>query len=487
MSELPDLVLLQVFRLFGITQRFRLRLVCKRWRFLVDQVKQSNLCLYEQDFPRKNELSPNRELEVQPDEMVWINTENKAILILETTFRKLERLFLFRIENLDNLIFQIDRLDRLKELCIDFPGSLLNLKLELKNLEVLSIRETDVYYLELNTPNLSTLVLWSGFGRRQVNVLFPEKVTFLECDDFPIDLKQFVNLETLFARKLAVNLVDHPKLKVLDLRDEEEELWKNLRQQASARKDLTIYSFGFKNIFCPNLTSEPVQMFGNFENFVFEHHELLELPIPFKIDLNYHKFLSAFGSKIPKSLFQKLINIRAIQVESYQSVNHLDLISLLKESKCFFLSVPSDLNVLPQTFYDSLPGCFLEHLAISDRMILPWDEPNDLKFDFLPKLTRLQVLSLDLRREELPLDSIGETIQSCRYLNRFNLTNDLFDKQKLKVEIGFTPKRTKTFKVNDETLQNTTKEEAIRYLRENVGMLQPPVKNQFGYYNLVHF
>ena len=473
--EMPDLVLLKLFSFLGTVPRFRARLVCKRWRFLVDQVKQTNLCLYGSSFPRENELSPNRQFEVLPSEMVWINTNdgNETNFNLETTFfRRLERLFLYCTGRPASLIFRINRLERLKELgimyicIIDISNIFACLKLELKNLEILSIKRTYFNNLELNTPQLSTLVLCEGCGDRRVKVLFPEKVTFLQCEDFPIDLKQFVNLEILLTRKVAVNLGDHPKLKVLDLRDQERGLWENLREQASGRKDLTICSFGFRNIFFPHLTSEPVRMF---ESFLSEHYRLLELPISFGIELDYDELLSSFGGRIPKSLFNKLTNIHVIQVKHTQRKpeNYLDLIRLLKESKCYILTLGSE---MPQTFYDLLPDCYLKILSISHYFYQLNPPPNNLKLDFLPKLTRLCSLKLNLNLEKLPFDLICETIQRCKFLENFNLTNKLFDKQKLEVEIAFESdfksNKTKMFKVNGETLQNTTKEEVVRYLKE---------------------
>ena len=475
--ELPDLVLLKVFSFFGISQRLRLRLVCKRWCFLVDQARQSTLCLYEICYPMENDLSPNRELEVWPDEMVWIETEreentneeNELDINLEATFlRKLERLFLYRLLKPDNLISQANRLDRLKELSICVRVYFERLKLEPKNLEVLSIRETGVDYLELNTPRLSTLVLWKGYGRRQVKVLFPDKVTFLECEEFTIDLKEFTNLETLLIRKQAVNLDDHPKLKVFDLRDHEKELWENLREQASARKDLTIYSFGFRNLFCPRSDDRPVKIH---ESFLSEHYALLERRIPFEMDLDYNWSLLAFGGSITKSLLQ-LINITNINVWSpeEQPVNHLHLISLLKESKCDSLSIHTE---LPPEFFKLLPDCMLSSLHINVRY-----QPDSLELDFIPKLTNLRYLILTLNRnaQELPFDSFCDIIQNCRLLSRFFLKNRLADKTIFDMELAFKDFKHKTiqkFKVNGKKIQMTTKEEIIRYLKENAGMLQP--------------
>ena len=465
MSEMPDLVLLKIFGFFGISQRFRLRLVCKRWRFLVDQVKQRNLCFYGFNFPRENDLSPNRELEVQSDEMVW--TEKEVNFNFETTFfRKLERLFLCHIERPVNWIFQINQLECLKELTIAgiFLESIETLKLELKNLEVLSLRESYFYSLELNTPHLSTLVLWKT--RRKVKVLFPEKVTFLECEDFIIDLKPFVNLETLLVRKLKVNLADHPKLKVIDLRDQEKELWENLRAQAWGRKDLTVYSFGFRNIFCPRSTSEPVRID---ESFISKNYGELERPITFGMHFDYDTLLSVFGGSIPKNLFKKLINVIVINAWSIQeqSMNHLQLLRLLKESKCERLTVH---NELPQFFYDSLPDCFLDGLNIAHL----GQNNNNFKLDFLAKMTRLRSLRLDLDAQQLSFSSIYKIIQNCRFLCTFNLTNRVANKLRFEMNLDFNwvTKKIETFEVNGEQLQIITREEIIRYFKERAHVLQ---------------
>ena len=362
---LPDLVLIKVFSFFEIPQRFRLRLVCKRWYALMDHVKQQTLCFYEDSFPIEL-LSPNQELEVWPGEMVWIDTEKEPEVknnLEARFFRKLAHLYLHHIRRPVHLIAQINRLEFLKELGL-VRASFQSLKLELKHLETLRLKRTFFDYLDLDTPSLSTLVLWKCGWRGLVKVHFPEKVTFLECESVGpnFDLKQFVNLEVLLTRKLAINLADFTKLKVVDLRDEEKQVWEDLKAQKErlARKDLKIYSFGFQEIFFRVSNPDFSIQIDNKEYSFAENYALLARSTSLKVILDYQYLLSKFNmirDGIPKDLFGKLTNILRIYLtpRSSQPVNHLDLIQIVKESKCRHLYVHTD---LPQEFYDLLPDCF---------------------------------------------------------------------------------------------------------------------------------
>lgn len=469
---LPDLVLIKVFSFFEIPQRFRLRLVCKRWYALMGHVKQQTLCIYEDSFPIEL-LSPNQELEVWPGEMVWIDTEKEPevkINLEARFFRKLAHLYLHHIRRPVHLIAQINRLEFLKELGlvrVSFEG----LKLELKHLETLRLKRTFFDYLDLDTPNLSTLVLWKCGWRGLVKVHFPEKVNFLECESVGpnFDLKQFVNLEVLLTRKLAINLADFTKLKEVDLRDEEKQVWEDLKAQKErlGRKDLKIYSFGFQEIFFR--VSHPDVPIRISQEYPFaENYALLARPIPFKIILNYRDLLSKFNmirDGMPKDLFGKLTNILRIYLMpwSSESVSHLDLIRIVKESKCRHLCVHTG---LPQEFYNLLPDCFFSDLRITNLS----SGSCNLKFDFLPRLTKLSTVILALDAKEMPFGLICEAIEKCKFFSWFCCIAHFDDKSMLNISIRFNykDKTTKEFKVNNERLENRSMKETIRYLKEIV-------------------
>ena len=67
MDLLPDLAILEVFSFVSVEKRFKiLRLVCRRWRKIVDCQIQENLVVYETEYPFKHRWpSDSRPIQLQ--------------------------------------------------------------------------------------------------------------------------------------------------------------------------------------------------------------------------------------------------------------------------------------------------------------------------------------------------------------------------------------------------------------------------------------
>ena len=205
MVNLPETVLKEVFDFLGIRERWRVRSTCKKWKFVVDtRCHPRSVCIYSTSYPY-NERWCFSDQRVVEDEMIYLKFHLKANRLFDLRmefFRNLQKVYLYHLmEKMDLFLEEASQLTRLEVLMIEessFPSRTLS-SLSLKKL---SLKVYDLGGFQLNTPNLSSLILWnSHFQHSDPPVLefgFPLKVKHLECIEFTRNLGiQLKNLETL--------------------------------------------------------------------------------------------------------------------------------------------------------------------------------------------------------------------------------------------------------------------------------------------------
>ena len=205
MAELPEVVLKEIFDFLGVRERLRVRSTCKKWKFVADNLShQQSVCIYSASYPFDERwcFSDQR---VTDDEMLYLeyaHEPNRSFDLRMEFFRNLRKVCLHNVINkTDYFLEEINQLTKLKVLMID-DARIDNFRtLNSPTLEKLSLKCVDFGHLQLNTPNLSSLVHWKNRHRRpNQNVLvfgFPLQVRHLECIEFTRNLGQLKNLETL--------------------------------------------------------------------------------------------------------------------------------------------------------------------------------------------------------------------------------------------------------------------------------------------------
>lgn len=170
------------------------------------------VCIYSTSYPY-NERWCFSEQRVVEDEMVYIKFDWEASRRFDLTinfFRDLQKVYLFGImEKVDLFLQELNQLTRLKLLIIEEEE--MNLEtLNSSSLEKLSLKCLHFSHsrIQLNTPNLSSLVFWNNNHQLNnppptVKFCFPLKVRHLECIEFSGNLGQLKNLETLVCNTIS--------------------------------------------------------------------------------------------------------------------------------------------------------------------------------------------------------------------------------------------------------------------------------------------
>lgn len=170
MNLLPDLALLEVFSFVSVEERFKtLRLVCRRWRQVVEFQAQQDLIVYEDQHPFKNRWpSDNRRI----DTLSVVGTSFFVFCLVNGYCKTIRRLFLsLRAQWANGKL--VDCMCQLEEFSIDQPSSALrwapysreNVSLDLDrlifpNLRVLSVKQEFKAKATIIAHRLEKLVLW---------------------------------------------------------------------------------------------------------------------------------------------------------------------------------------------------------------------------------------------------------------------------------------------------------------------------------------
>ena len=285
--DLPDLVLSRIFSHLNldITDKFRLRLVCKRWKEFIDlQIgAKRSLCVYDECaywvdelncYPYKDRWPSNGELISHSDVLTQTLFENRL-----GHFWGIQRLALHRTRKetfgdqkvlpklLELLSSGLVELTLFATGLVKEDGPVKLKRLSFPVLKSLSVKDEFTEPLQIVAPELEKLIIEhcakyeTRFERNPPVVLSnPEKLKHLECpmvDQFTP--KYLPNLEHLTVRcmeQLPFDISDYHKLKRLDLwisifHSEPEPMFENfLQQKRNLRmKELTITHFGFKKCF----------------------------------------------------------------------------------------------------------------------------------------------------------------------------------------------------------------------------------------------
>ena len=340
MAELPEVVLKEIFDFLGVRERLRVRSTCKKWKFVADNLShQTSVCLYSSNpFNKRWCFSKQK---VTDDEMLYLKFTREASRPFDFRmefFRNLRKVYLYSVSNqADRFLEEVNQLTRLKVLIIDDVRIDKFRTLNSPTLEKFALKNCNFNHLRLNTPNLSSLVLWNDIhfredredrNRQHVEFRFPLKVKHLQCTEFRPNLRQLKNLQTLACHTIAFEfqLNDFESLTRAELWSLEAFRMVQNEKRRLRRTKLQLFASGFDE---ETVTREPLedqdQFFCSPMSTIFKgvlplSRQFLEkaesnqwnLTDPvlwhFILDLNV---LGSLPGRIPKEFFEKF-RIRTI-------------------------------------------------------------------------------------------------------------------------------------------------------------------------------
>ena len=245
MDLLPDLALLELFSLLSAEERFStLRLVCRRWKQVVEFQSQNDLVVYQDEHPFKCRWPSNNR---QVDLLHTVGKRFFDFSLANDHCKQIKRMFLRRIDwNSIERKWLMKCLGQLEELSIDqttwweqiIGDENWTLDLDgfnLPSLRVFSVKQRFAWSLEsekkakekasIYAPKLEKLIIWDlhfKAGQRgglPISLSHPEQLNSLQCLQIDKETGAFVNLEQLTTQHVRrdFDLSKHRKLKRLNL------------------------------------------------------------------------------------------------------------------------------------------------------------------------------------------------------------------------------------------------------------------------------
>lgn len=236
--HLTDLVLLKVFSFLEIGEKFStLRLVSRRWKELVEFgiTNQRDLLVYDESYSHQKRWPLDDRLISQVDAV------SKTTFLFGVTrdhFQRIKKLYLYRIDwaslegdrllpKIVNCMCQTEELSiRMKSKSKNRGLRMANFVWTFPNLRSFSVKQEFHEQVQITAPKLEKLIICdTSFNENHqkglmLNLSHPEQLRYLQCQLIDAGVRKFTNLVQLVAPhvKLDFNLLQHPKLRKLDLR-----------------------------------------------------------------------------------------------------------------------------------------------------------------------------------------------------------------------------------------------------------------------------
>lgn len=282
--------------------------------------------------------------------------ENGCRFDLRTDFfRNLQKLYLYHIdEEADRFLVEASQLNQLKVLMIE--NSEIQLKtLSLAKLEKLALKYNGFESLQLDTPNLSCLILWQGRQSQSVDLLFPLKLKYLECKEFDSSLSQLKSLQTLVCKEVThdFRLADFKSLKRMEVWSFDGFQMVEKQKRELNRNNLEIFASGFKE---DVVLAEPA---ATREDYFFSSFQLTPSYLA-KIETN----LSGLVGSIPwkfnitfSSFVRHVARIQSPQKDFLDKFRIYSILSPPREERTLLAENQIDQSKLIELLKRSSPSC----------------------------------------------------------------------------------------------------------------------------------
>ena len=403
MADFPLLVLEKIFSFLNIQGKLRAKIVCKNWKSVLDMMRsQQNACIHYLDYPYKR-CWPFSSQRVADQDMICLqfNRENERKFDLKMQFfQNLQKLYLHRIGDPVKAFLkgEINCLAKLKVLMIE-ERRISCVKLALTGLQQLSLKCDSLWSIELNTPNLRSLTIWTE--ETEVDRLifhFPLKIKELECNFFDLNLSALENLETLICQEMDVpfDLNQFKSLTRLEFFPRQTKYLsaaKLIREAGESLKrdrlEMIVYGFKEEPIICKTHSKYHFTMSPEYLDYVLKNYSDLVGHIPWEFQVAASTLLKHCAS-IPADFFNRF-TIAAIWEQSFEQITSSDgpnLIELIKRSKAENVDLFG--FELKKEFYKQLPVQSIKFLTIGPLLA-------DVEFDHFLKLKNLREINIFYR------------------------------------------------------------------------------------------
>lgn len=439
-SDLPPEILRLILGKLNLQERIKLRLVCRKWRAVIESLKVDQLSivdlkfssrqnwrsfelntgdyenlLYYQDSP----LIPFGELFTN---LVWSFGKKKKKLhsLLfnprNPMFSRVKRLFVC-LRAIDGFSFeeyincQFEQLEELSCYSLSFFSQTC---LRLANLRALSMQAVQVSEqkrIELDLPKLEQFTTFSKI--QFFRFVHPQSLLRLIAFEDHESILQFTNLQVLrcmryrneaaiFANLSQLKELHYENLNQIDFIDLDAI---HRTKQNLGRSDLKMLVLGldFKDYRRLNLSAKRIATAMN--EFIADNYANLAPLLILSVFMNahYNKLASSFDQRILSDFKLKFPNLRSLHVTSIESNVHLFFRFLYDYPNLCRLQLREAFDALTdyQTCYDLLPAyCrWLRELDISSALGLrsgPWSPANTIEPSFLLKFKYLQNFTTNL-------------------------------------------------------------------------------------------
>ena len=431
MNDLPILALSKIFSYLNPKERAKFRRVNKTWKWLIDGIRQENLCVCLPEFNWRLGFNERDVFEVS----LYDSNELKFDYFQKPdTQQNLRRLHVFydshRIFPLDlNLFSQLEVLE-----LHDYSDQLeIREELNLPNLKGLALISTTFSRpVRVNSDHLTNLRICDeprNSLKSPVHLKRPKALKFLQCTMFISDFKEFTNLEHLIALQVLVPLSPFRKLKRLEIysskRWNSQPLFDELKtNRHHFRPDLEVFINGFRGN-SPNCKFIYMWIGGNlllckevFEELSNGNSAGAAYSMPWRTSI-----LEYQDHSIPSTCLDAFFT-NVDEVNVHTKVDSANLIRFLKATR-----TASTLRLLEcslEQFYDQLPS------VTTIRRLFITESSTSIEFGFLLEMKYLGRLSLEYPR--LPIQTIYRKLKMNWAFNRF----DFYLSSHLKRDLGFT-------------------------------------------------
>ena len=376
MADLPEIVLSEIFDFLSLPERLRVRLTCKKWNFVFETFgRLQNLCLYSTDYPYNERWCCSDQIVAKHDmlHLKYGSEGSQRFDLTNELFRNLQKVYLHEIgENIDRLLAQVNCLTRLKVLVLN-DRRIQTRALRSSSLERLSLKCNEFEHFELDTPNLSALVLArrSGWfvsrrrGEQAIEFCFPWTVKYLQCGAFNLNLSRLSNLQTLVCKEITFDfqLNDFKALTRLEIwpaQQSQLQMVRRIEEQRTGlkRSDLELLVSGFKEqfVFC-EFRGDTIVMRETYLKRIESDRCNFVGTAPWKMEIELGSLIK-YAGRIPSELFEHFAGCRRL-LESYDRLKEnefslSDLIELMKRSKATYWCFSERCWNLSQEFYNQV-------------------------------------------------------------------------------------------------------------------------------------
>ena len=432
MDQLPPELLTIIFKNLNHKNKRNCKLVCKKFNFVIQNLKEECLVVLISDSRRKlhhlnwfytNKRTSNSRILISK-EYDFLSTE-----LIKTKCSNLKKLFIYirKTSYSDskaagfNFERNVNKFNQLEELNIYNANMLKDATIRLPNLKIGKIHfDTNGHKLTLNCVKLR---IFSCFHfNRSFVFTYPEKITHLEIDGFyrevnsnernqkELEIYQFVNLEYIvfnhhnvgfkgdsFTRFAKLKEYHYNKFSTiggfLDARRSNRELLKV--KERLVENDFKIYFSGLDSELIKNFEEKELHtelMNGpNSKNHLNQttlctkyYNNLIQI-CPSIRKINYNELLDFYKDELPSDFFTRMPNIQ--KVFAREVADEKAFLKFL--SKCNLIKLDLRRTFKKQQSYDSLPK-----VCPFIVKFYPIELSGQIKIDFILKFSYLSHLIL---------------------------------------------------------------------------------------------